>query len=1170
MFAKRLLQKAVAVAQVNQSGLLQGGLRPDDLNLHVTLHYGIPSTSSLLSFDPFQRILAVATLDGRTKIIGGAGIECLLDSPLELPCKFLEFMNNEGYLVSISNQNDIQVWDLNRRALACYIQWESNITAFTVIQGTSCMYLGDDLGNVAVVKYKKEKGEISRMPYHIPVHIVQESSKDPDRFPSSVVGIYPQPSASGTRVVIAYENGLIILWDLYKACAVAIRGGANLNLKNDNATSSIGMRDETEVEADDSDEDKEICCACWASVDGSILAVGYTDGDILLWSMPSGTSSKDRHSDVGISSSKTVVKIQLSSSKRRIPVIVLRWCTNGKHDLEDGGQLFVYGGDEIGSPEVVTVAGKRSKQLLIYILQRNFMMKDLLLLVLCLKWSQGMVSLTCTSRLDIALHGSFADMILLPSVGSALDGKYAALLVLTNPGHLHAYDEVSISEVSLSSEEDRCSIPPQSVPVQAPFAEPCITKAALVLIPKNVNTSKILSQLQRTMQITGPSNLALGGKWPVTGGIHASSSFEKSMNVEMIYITGHENGSVRVWDASVPFLCLLCSIENKTQNLTLPGGNASISSLEFCPIAEILAVGDEQGMVRLYKLSAKSADISCQVISEDVKQVHFLQWESGFQCVAVFSIHQSPICSIYFAKASRLCVASEGGLVSVINLDSFTILFHCNCLRDKSTKIISVIMKTVVASKGLPPSPTQQKSERQGENDSTKELSVVFVLTKDENVITIDGDTGAFLGSEPSHPTHQSTAVSFQLIDTIGWTQDGVTHSLSQDSKHGHFTNKFKNELEESQRDPINETKVQSELEELGNTIAKSGESLQTLLLLLCSRDALRLYSAASFIKGKSKSVRKVKLEIPCCWASTFMNKDQNLFGLVLLCESGLLEFRSLPNMEVIGSVFISSLLRWKYHPNIGRTMSSSGNGRIALVYNKEMAFLSILANENDLRIPDSLPCLYDKDLAAATDAALKAGIHQTRKKNQIQGFLGGVIKEIKGGVLRNASPERPITLNLGSDLSNIFAWCPFPELFTVETDDGTECLDIDDIQIEEDSFNSSPSSSSPAKTGRPLDTQKPDTKDKESERQKLLNLKQDDVKPRLRTPEEIKAAYGHKTTGDVSEVAGVAMNRLHERGHKLQKIGKNTEELQAGAENFASMADELLKTMEGRKWWQI
>lgn len=101
---------------------------------------------------------------------------------------------------------------------------------------------------------------------------------------------------------------------------------------------------------------------------------------------------------------------------------------------------------------------------------------------------------------------------------------------------------------------------------------------------------------------------------------------------------------------------------------------------------------------------------------------------------------------------------------------------------------------------------------------------------------------------------------SFVSLDSIGWAQDGVIHSLSQDSKNGHFTNKLKNELEESQRDPINETKLQPELEELGNTIAKSGESLETLLLLLCSRDALRLYSASSYIKVL---FQMIKLFIP-------------------------------------------------------------------------------------------------------------------------------------------------------------------------------------------------------------------------------------------------------------------------------------------------------------------
>jgi len=37
-----------------------------------------------------------------------------------------------------------------------------------------------------------------------------------------------------------------------------------------------------------------------------------------------------------------------------------------------------------------------------------------------------------------------------------------------------------------------------------------------------------------------------------------------------------------------------------------------------------------------------------------------------------------------------------------------------------------------------------------------------------------------------------------------------------------------------------------------------------------------------------------------------------------------------------------------------------------------------------------------------------------------------------------------------------------------------------------------------------------------------------------------------------------------------IQRISQRTAELQSGAENFASLANELVKTMERRKWWQI
>jgi syntaxin-binding protein 5 len=113
MFAK-FFQKIHNQHQSPQHDASQGSLEQADLDPRVTLHYGIPSTASILAFDPIQGLLAIGTLDGRIKVIGGDNIEALLISPKQLPFKNLEFLQNQGFLASISTENEIQVTDVGR------------------------------------------------------------------------------------------------------------------------------------------------------------------------------------------------------------------------------------------------------------------------------------------------------------------------------------------------------------------------------------------------------------------------------------------------------------------------------------------------------------------------------------------------------------------------------------------------------------------------------------------------------------------------------------------------------------------------------------------------------------------------------------------------------------------------------------------------------------------------------------------------------------------------------------------------------------------------------------------------------------------------------------------------------------------------------------------------
>ncbi|XAR68804.1 hypothetical protein NMG60_11000175 [Bertholletia excelsa] len=420
-----------------------------DLDLQIAIHYGVPTTASILAFDPIQSLLAIGTLDGRIKVVGGDNIEAILISPKESPCKYLEFLENQGLLVSISNDNDVQVWSLERRCIAASLQWESNITAFSVIYASHFMYIGDEHGMLSVLKYETDGAQLLQLPYHITWdHLTKACGFSvPNHQP--IVGVLPQPCSSWKRVLIAYASGLFAVWDVVEAQIVVVKGDKVLQLKD----GVVDPHTEVHMHPDAAGqhmEVKEIGALCWASSNGSILAVGYIDGDILFWKTSNTAIIKGKKAELSCSN---VVKLQLSSAARRLPVIVLHWSAKSKSHNDYDGQLFIYGGCEIGSEEV--------------------------LVVLNLEWSSGMETLKCVGRVDITLNGSFADMILLTSAGTIENNHNAGLFVLTNPGRVHFFDDIRLSA---SSSQQVNRIPDFSVEFLkvVPTADPQITAVSLV------------------------------------------------------------------------------------------------------------------------------------------------------------------------------------------------------------------------------------------------------------------------------------------------------------------------------------------------------------------------------------------------------------------------------------------------------------------------------------------------------------------------------------------------------------------------------------------------------------------------------------------------------------------------------------------------------------------
>ncbi|XP_038695433.1 uncharacterized protein LOC119992709 isoform X1 [Tripterygium wilfordii] len=1102
MFAKRLIEKAVNHRHSHQHKVRHGNLKLGDLDFRVAIHNGIPSTASILAFDPIQRLLAIGTLDGRIKVIGGDGIEGLLISPKQLAFKNLEFLQNQGFLVSISNDNDLQVWNLESRCLACSLQWESNITAFSVISGSHYMYIGDEYGFLSVLKYDAEEGKVLQLPFHMSPNALSKAAEFtlPDAMP--IVGLLLQPCSSGNRVLIAYENGLIILLDVSEAHVLFVGGGKDLELK-DGLHASL-----PENMSDQHIQEKEISALCWASSNGSILAVGYVDGDILLWNTSSAVSTSSQQTEF---SSRNIVKIQLSSAERRLPVIVLHWSLKDKSHSGCDGELFIYGGDEIGSEEVLTI--------------------------LTLEWSSGMESVRCSGRVDIALTGFFADMILLPRAGATGGSKKVDLFVLTNPGELQLYDDDSLS-ASLSRQERKASVSAMRFPVVVPTVDPTLTFAKLIALPISGNSSKILSEIASATKVGSTKTPAGCAKWPLTGGVPSQLSFTKESGVERLFIAGYKDGSVRIWDATYPVLSLICIFDGEA--ITVADSSAPVSNLDLCFPTLSLAVGDECGVVRVYNLSSNSDQTNMFLVTETKREVKSLTQGKGPHCTAVFSLVNSPVRVLQFANSgAKVAAGFESGHVAVLHTPSSSVLFCTDCVA--GSPVVSMTWKDYTSTDSIAKSP--KSSETKTVVNPTDEI--IFMLTKDAKVNIIDSTNGSMINPDAWHLKKESIAISMYVIGDVA----GFPNEYPQGESSMDMTAK-----EESMPD-MPSTGSNSHENEHGFSFdtAHAGERLLESLVLLCCEDSLRLYSTKDLIQGNNKPIHKTKHKKPCCWAS-IIKKAEKVCGLVLLFQTGVVEIRSIPDLELVQESSLMSILRWSFKASMDKMMSSDNNGQITLVNGHELVFLSLLSGETAFRNPESFPCLHDKVLAAAADAAFSfSSSNQKKKQGTGPGIMGGIIRGIKGGKNSYGSDDIATAKSNFTHLEDIFLNSPFSESSPAAINDQDPVeLNIDDIEIDE------PSTSAPFQ------------RKKETERQKLLGAS-DDVEPRMRTPEEIIAQY--RKTGDASSAAANARNKLVERQEKLERISRQTEELRSGAEDFASMANELVKVMEARnakKWWHI
>ncbi|XP_031269259.1 uncharacterized protein LOC116127759 isoform X2 [Pistacia vera] len=643
-------------AAINMPGGNSDGLKSSDVEPREVFHYGIPSGSNMFAYDPIQKILAVATKDGRIKLYGKDNTQALLESNEAVSSKFLQFLHNEGILLNVTSTNHIEVWDIDKNLLSDVHLSKKEITSFTIMQSSHFMYVGDAGGNITVLKLD-QSSRVVQMKYTIPPSASHgnEVSGDP-----AVSHVLPPPIAESKRILIIFRDGLITLWDIRESKSIYATGG--------NILQSLYH------------ETKQVTSACWACPVGSKVAVGYNTGEIFIWGVPSTPNVKAELSSEFNTQSTPICKLNLGYKLEKIPIASLKWVyADGK-----ASRLYIMGTSDLVSANLLQV-------------------------ILLNEQTESR-----TIKLVLPLSEPCMDMEIISSSSEQSKQKQDFFFLLGKSGHVYAYDDGQIERYLLQYQSRSPPSLPKEIMVKIPFFDSSVTvvkfiaenpsymlsstdedymllaKSSPSLLPfetkqKDVPQSHGFAKV-KNLFITGHSDGAINF-WDVSCPIfipilsvkqQSENDFSLSdVALTALYfdgnsrvlVSGDQNGMVRIYkfkselhamDNSMPFSGIMKKGNSHIfHSVKVIKVNGSILSLNISQTSRHLAIGSDKGYVSLVDIEGPTV----------LYQKHF----DSEICTGIISM-QFETCNLHGFDKNVLVVGTKDSSVLALDCDSGNML----------------------------------------------------------------------------------------------------------------------------------------------------------------------------------------------------------------------------------------------------------------------------------------------------------------------------------------------------------------------------------------------------------------------------------------------------------------------------------------------------------------
>ncbi|CAN1215617.1 hypothetical protein LINPERPRIM_LOCUS301 [Linum perenne] len=440
--------------------------------------------------------------------------------------------------------------------------------------------------------------------------------------------IYPR--ALMFRLLIVYQDGLIILWDIRESRTIFTTGSSWLPSQNQEA--------------------KKATCACWACPHGSKVVVGYNNGDIFIWSIP---VSSNNYETTPVAQNSPSSKLNLGYKLDKVAIASLKWIyADGK-----ASRLYIMG----AASEIDT----SNNSLQVVLLNEN--------------------SETRTIKLVPHLPESCIGMDIV-STSEKGNIKQVSFLLLGRSGHMYSYDDGLIEKYLLQSQSKGSPSFPKEVMAKMPYVDSTISAAKF--ITKHPSLLNSPDEDYTVLARNVPSVLPFEGKdgTNMNSG-HKFSGFAKIKNV---YITGHKDGAINFWDVSCPLPVPILSLKQQVrifkfkpepyasensfmsfQGSSRKGNSHVIQSLKHLKImGSILcispihgsgrvAVGSDQGYVSVIDIDGPTLLYQHQITTELSAGIISLKFET---------------CNLHGFEKNALVVATRDSSVLALDYDTGNML----------------------------------------------------------------------------------------------------------------------------------------------------------------------------------------------------------------------------------------------------------------------------------------------------------------------------------------------------------------------------------------------------------------------------------------------------------------------------------------------------------------